>query len=363
MKEADERTLRGVCKKAHSPLEGHLALTYGCNFECVHCYCKGSREARKELTAAEWKRVLREIRKEGCLHLVFSGGEPLLRKDFLEIYAAAKTKGFLVSVFTNGSLLEKEVIDHFVKSPPYSIEITLNGITESTYEAVTGTRGVFPRVIANIERLARKKLPVILKTNCLRQNFHEVAGVKVFTEKILGRAPAGKHRFKYGPMIYPRLNGDTAPCECRLSFSELLKVKRQDPDMWNEYLNGLHKSVPALPRESKFLYHCDSWMNRFVINPYGRLQFCEFSDKFSSDLRRTSFREGFYKVFPGILKEEFVTDSRCRDCDVRALCYRCAARAYRETGNEEAPVAYYCELAHATKEEMIKAARKEKTGK
>jgi radical SAM protein with 4Fe4S-binding SPASM domain len=362
MKEANESILRRhLFRKKRLPFTGHLELTYRCNFDCVHCYCQGIKAKLEELTTEEWKHILDELQKEGCVFLVFSGGEPLLREDFLEIYSLAKTKGFLISIFTNGSLLTKEVVDYFAEAPPYSIEITFNGVTETTYDAVTRMPGLFPQVITHIKQLVKKNLPVILKTNCLKQNFHEVAKVKAFAEKILGRPPAGKYNFKYDPMIYPRLNGDTTPCDHRLSLAELLKVKKQDPAMWNEFRKTLHQDVPDLPRESKFLYHCDSWMTQFFINPYGTLKFCEFSEKFSSDLRKISFHEGFYKIFPRLLQKKFVTNSPCRDCQVRRFCHSCPARTYLETGKEEGPVPYYCALAQATAKEMATIVPKEKT--
>ena len=77
-----------------------------------------------------------------------------------------------------------------------------------------------------------------------------------------------------------------------------------------------------------------------------------FSDKFSIDLKTTPFREGFYNVFPRLLKERFKTDSKCKDCSLRPICYHCPARAFLETGDEESPVEYFCQLAKAAGEEM-----------
>ena len=67
-----------------------------------------------------------EIHKEGCLWLTFTGGDPLVREDFLEIYSHAKKKGFIVTIFTNGQAFTKEIFDYLGKSPPFSIEITKN---------------------------------------------------------------------------------------------------------------------------------------------------------------------------------------------------------------------------------------------
>jgi len=356
-------------KKEHYPLSGQLELTYRCNLNCIHCYCKGSEEhaprstshatrsmsntERRELTTQEWKEILDEIQKEGCIWLTFTGGDPLLRNDFLEIYAYAKIKGFIITVFTNGYGFTSKIIDFLAKSPPCSIEITLNGIGKDTYEAITQGEGSFEKVMANIKKLKENKMSLVLKTNSLKQNKNEVAKIKKWTQEFLGKPAGNKHYFKYDPMIYPRLNGDKTPTNYRLSFEELLELKRQDPDIWKEYEKGLHGKFPAIKRDMDFLHNCDAWISQFFINPYGRLKFCVLSDKFSIDLKTIPFREGFYNVFPQLLNERFKTDSKCKNCSLRPICYNCPARAYLETGNEEAPVPYYCELAKATAGQMI----------
>ncbi len=348
-------------KKEHSPVHGQIELTYRCNLNCIHCWCKGlavsgsrleSHTAHRELTTEEWKEILDEIQKEGCLSLCLTGGEPLVREDFLEIYSYAKAKGFIITLFTNGYALSEKIVDCLAKSPPYSIEVTLNGITQTTYESITQKKGSYSKVIENIRLLKEKKLHIILKTNCLKANKDELGLIKKWTEELLGKPAERKYRFKYDPMIYPRLNQDKTPINFRLSFAELAEVKKQDKDIWEEYQKGMHNDSPDLKRDKGFLYNCNAWIENFFIDPYGRLKFCMFSDKFSVDLRATSFKEGFYEAFPRLLNERFKTNSKCRDCSLRPICYYCPARAYLETGNEEGPVPYYCELAKATAEQM-----------
>lgn len=352
-----------INKKEHYPWSGQLELTYRCNLNCVHCYCRGSEDKSKELTTDEWKNTLDKIQQEGCIWLTFTGGDPLVRDDFLEIYSYAKNKGFIITLFTNGYSLTKEIINYLAKLPPFSIEITLNGITQESYESITQIRDSFLRVIKNIKLLSKSGIKIILKSNCLKQNKHEIAKIKKWTEELLGKPAEKKYRFKYDPMIYPRLDGDKTPCNHRLFFEELVELKKQDTDIWEEYQKGLHSDFPNLERDGGFLYNCNSWMQQFFINPYGRLKFCIFSDKFSVDLKTTPFKESFYRWPSQILNERFKTNSKCQDCSLRPVCYYCPARAYLETGNEELPVPYYCQLAEETGKEMaLKTRAGKKTG-
>lgn len=344
-------------KKQHAPLIGMFELTYRCNLNCIHCYCQDTKPNAAELNTSRWKELIKIVTEEGCIYLTFTGGDPLIRKDFLELYSYARKKGLILSIFTNGMALSKEIIAFLKKHPPYSLEITLNGITKATYESIVKREGAFAAVMENIRRLKKSGIPLILKSNLLKQNKDEVCAIKAFADKLLGKAK-GAYRFKYDPMLYPRLNGDTTPCQYRLSFEELESMRRNDLDIWQEYQRQISLEMPDLGREKRFLYRCNSWMQKFIINPYGRLKFCHFSEKFSVDLKKTSFREGFYNVFPLLLNETFKTSSRCQRCRLRSLCYHCPARAYLETGDEEGPVEYYCTLAKKMFKRKEEEARK-----
>jgi len=332
-------------QKSQFPLEAQLELTYRCQYDCVHCYCKHSADKKKELPFSAWKKILDQIQKAGCFWLSLTGGEPLLRPDFLEIYSYAKHKGFLITVLTNGYGLNKKILSHFEKSPPHSLEITLNGITQKTYESITRKEGSFARVMENIRKLKLLNLKFYIKTNCLKLNIHEVVKVKQWVDRFMGRSKTIDYYFGFDPIIFPGLGGDLNPCGQRLEPEDLLKIFRQDPDFSREYDNCLCAEFPGLERPPEYLYHCSSWKRQFSVNPYGRLKFCLFSDKFSADLKTTSFKEGFYKIFPLLLKEKFKTSSKCKTCALRPICNWCPAKAYLETGSEEQPVPYYCRLA------------------
>jgi radical SAM protein with 4Fe4S-binding SPASM domain len=335
-------------KQARFPFSGTLELTYRCDLNCIHCYCKGSEKLSEELDTDTWKRLLDELYKEGCLFIVFTGGDPFVRKDFRQIYTYAKKRGFIVSVFTNAQRIGSKEIELFSKLPPYCIEITLNAVTKNCYEIITQKEGSFNRGIHNVMALAKAKIPIILKANCLKENIGEIAKVKKFAEKLLGRPSTTTYYFKYDIMIYPRLNQDKAPCAHRLSAEEFRRLYVQDKDICQEYENGIRHGLPELNRDRQFLYRCDSWMEHFFINPFGMLKFCQFSNKFSVNLREKAFREGFYSVFPKISMQKFKTNTKCLGCKLRSLCYQCPARAFLETGDEEAPVEYYCSLAKDT---------------
>ncbi|MGB2705587.1 MAG: radical SAM protein [Candidatus Omnitrophota bacterium] len=324
------------------PLSAQIELTYRCNLKCVHCYCKGS-ERKNELSTSEWKNIIDQIHSAGAIWLTITGGEPLVRRDFFDIYTYAKKKGFLISVFTNGILLGNKALECFEKYPPYSVEITLNGITRKTYESITQVKGSFKKLMRNIQKSVLQRIPLILKAVGLKQNKREIRDIKAFTEDLLG-----KKKFKFDSFVTPRLNGGSAPCLHRLSAEEIEEIENSDPDMRAQREKEFKEHKPYL-REPEYKYHCNAWFNQFYITPYGRLRFCHLTDKYSTDLKKVPFTEGFYGKFPAILEEKHKSNSKCIRCDLRESCYHCPARAYLETGNEEAPVPYFCSLARMKK--------------
>lgn len=330
--------------KNRRPLNSHIELTYRCNLDCVHCYCKGKESGHKELTTRQWQEIIDQLHKEDCLWLNFTGGEPLLRPDFLDIYAYARDKGFLVVIFTNGTILNAEVLKFFKTRPPFLIEIPLYGITKKVHESVTQTPGSFQKARENINKLLQLKVPLVIKTVGLKQNKKDILKIKALSQRLLGR-----QRFKFDPFVFPRINGDTAPCRYRLSPSEISEIEASDLDMLDQRREQLKKSN-NFKRPKEFLYQCNAWWTDFFINPYGLLQFCSLTEKFSVSLTERSFREGFYHEFPKLLNEKFSTDSKCMSCSLRKICYYCPARALLETGGEEGPVNYFCRLAEARQE-------------
>ena len=116
-------------KERRAVLSFDLEVTARCNLQCRHCYINlpaGHQEARfRELTLPEISAIADKAVALGAMWVLISGGEPLLREDFPQIYMALKRKGLLVSVFTNATLLQDKHIELFKKYPPRDIELSL----------------------------------------------------------------------------------------------------------------------------------------------------------------------------------------------------------------------------------------------
>ncbi|MBK8742754.1 MAG: radical SAM protein, partial [Betaproteobacteria bacterium] len=185
-----------------------IEATRRCPLECVHCYNNlpmNDQEARRgELTFDEHCRLLDDLADAGTLWLLFTGGEIFARHDFLDIYTYAKKKGFLITLFTNGTLITPRIADHLVEWRPFAIEITLYGATKETYEGLTGIPGSYNRCMRGIRLLTERKLPLALKTVAISINKHEIGAMKKLAEE-LGVG------FKFDAMMTPRIDCSQSP--------------------------------------------------------------------------------------------------------------------------------------------------------
>lgn len=141
-----------------------IELSPKCNFSCVHCYLSHHRQEQTELSTEQIKKELDLLKEIGIFYVFLSGGEPLLRKDFNEIYLYAKKQGFLVSLFTNGYILTQETLEIFKEYPPMEIDVSLYGACDETYKKVTGVSNAFSTISKNLILLKDNGIFVSLKS-------------------------------------------------------------------------------------------------------------------------------------------------------------------------------------------------------
>ena len=220
----------GLHKRARGarlPINATIEVTHRCPLACAHCYNNlpvGDRAARaRELSTDEHWRILDELADAGGLWLLFTGGEIFARADFLDIYKHAKSRGFLITLFTNGTQITPAIADTLVEWRPFAVEITLYGRTRETYERLTGVPGSFDRCMRGIRLLKERGLPVKLKTVAVTINRHEIADMQRFAEEELGVG------FKFDGMINARIDCSHSPLDVRLTPSELVQLDLEDP--------------------------------------------------------------------------------------------------------------------------------------
>src|SRR3989337_1573505 len=175
--------LQGKVSSKRIPISGTLEITSNCNLKCVHCYVVPNKRGN-ELSTKEVFRLFDELAVEGCLWLLITGGEPLVRPDFEKIYVRAKEKGFLITLFTNATLISPRIADLLQEFPPFSIETSIYGASKETYERVTKVKDSFEKFLHGVNLLLERSLPLKLKTMILNFNKQELPAIKAFANDI-----------------------------------------------------------------------------------------------------------------------------------------------------------------------------------
>lgn len=155
---------------AEFPLDSvYLEPTRSCNQRCIHCYAGAPSFSRRspthhDMSQAQFAGLFRELRGMGTLFICFTGGEPLVRPDFMSILEECHSQGLDSGIFTNGSLFDDGKIDALGAIGPRFIAISLDSVDPIVYEKIRGRRSL-SAVLENIRKLLRKDLPV--RINCI----------------------------------------------------------------------------------------------------------------------------------------------------------------------------------------------------
>jgi radical SAM protein with 4Fe4S-binding SPASM domain len=327
------------------PIEGTIEPSFRCNLNCVHCYVNepaGSRDvAERELSLERLKELVDEIVDEGCLFVLFTGGEIFVRPDFPELYLHARGRGLLITLYTNGTLVTERIADLLAEHPPESIEISLYGMTKETYERVTRVPGSYERCLEGIRRLVDRGLPLSLKTMVLTWNQHEVQQMRAYARG-LGLD------FRFDGSLNPRVDcGANRNGELQISPERALALDLGSPGKIEELREFCEKFTrPDVERDTDRVYTCGAGQISFTVDPCGRLQMCQLSRRSFHDLKRGRFAEGWHELFPRLRSRTWQTNETCRRCSLMALCGSCPGAAEMETGDPEGIVTGFCELAH-----------------
>jgi len=328
------------------PLQVSIEVTRRCPLECLHCYNNlpmGDMEAkRRELTKEEHFKVLDELVEMGCFWLLYTGGEIFARKDFLEIYTYAKKKGFLITLFTNGTIINEQIADYLAEWPPFAIEITLYGRTRETYEALTAVPGSYDRCLRGIRLLKERGLPLKLKTVATSINKHEVMAMRRFAEEELGVD------FKMDGQINPRIDCSQSPLAVRLTPEEVVALDMATPKAVHEYhlLAARDQKNAATLAQIDTVYSCGGGMNSFAINALGEIGICVISQQDTFSVRADGVRTVWEKSLLQLREQKRTRVTKCVQCRIKSLCGMCPANGEMENGDRESPVHFLCHVAH-----------------
>lgn len=320
------------------PIHGGLELTERCNFRCIHCFLEGRTES-KLLSSAEIYNYVDQITEAGNLWLTLTGGEPLLRKDFSEIYGYAYDNGLLLLVFTNGYFINSDHIDLLTQKVPVTIEMSIYGCSDETFGAVTGQSGAWKRVKSNVEQCVSKDLPVFLKYIALKENFSEIETFRSWVDEL-------GVKFDIAGAIHPGVFGDKNRLSHRILTKDYVYLEMQNPLTYNAWCEILNNAAPR-NADSKKIFRCNAGQNIFLISSDGYVHPCVLYRFNSLSLKEKTFKE-IWSHMALLHQQPRSKTLQCDRCRYREGCSVCPAWAYLEYGDPESPLQYLCQVVEET---------------
>lgn len=331
------------------PVSGNFELTARCNFNCPMCYVHMTEEqvraAGQELTAAQWLKIAEEARDEGMIFALLTGGEPLVRRDFFEIYNGMKDLGLLLSINSNGSMLRGEILEKFLLDPPTRFNISLYGGSNETYRNMCGIP-VYDRVKDNIRALRQAGVDVSLNLSITPYNRQDLA--RIFADAVELDVNVRASSYMYPPV---RVNGGQFGCGNRLSVTEAAQcavewdLLRFSPEEFSLRARNMARRIDedrdGCPVESGEGISCRAGSTSFWVTWDGRMRPCGMMIQPEVYPLQTGFQAAWEQ-----LKEatrEIRMPRQCTACDHREICSVCASVCYTETGRFDGLPTYVCE--------------------
>ncbi len=342
------RRLHERAARTHQVIKAQLELTYRCNLHCRHCYTDPYNHRDwfpRELTLPEIKRLLDDMANLGILWLNLTGGEIFTHPHFWDIYEDAYGKGFLLQLYTNGTLFTPATVDRLRRRPPFSIDISCHSVNEHAFDRFTQTPGSFRAFMKGIALLKVSGLPFTLRTKAMNWNKDELPAIRHFVES-LGLT------FGFTTALSPRLNGDLSPLDLRLAPEDVALLEQQNaPTCEGDDTCRTSADLSAPPTDR--LYRCGCGTNAIHINAWGELGACTLEYEHRVSLRECSLRDAIDKVFTAIRASRYHDPSPCLTCQVFTFCEKKPSDASRECGRAEAPIPYDCDVALARAERTL----------
>lgn len=356
--------LHAKAVKMRIPLSGTFELTPVCNFSCKMCYVRKTQaevaeHPREIMTLDEWRLIAQNAKKAGMLYLLLTGGEPLLWPHFWTLYDELLDMGFLISINTNGSLINEEAIAHFKRRPPQRINITLYGANDQTYRQLCGVQGVFTKVDRAIRGLIEAGILVKINCSLTPNNANDL-------DWIIDYAKARGAIISVATYMFPPVRRDSSMIGVNERFTPeesaqyLMRYLERDrgPHAYQHYLENIrngYREPPGLdescidPIDGRI--RCRAGKSSFWITWDGWMTPCGMMPEPKTDLKTHCFDEAWEKI-----AKEAATlrlSGICAECPNNGICHPCAAIAYAETGNWTGIPTYMCNAVR----EMCRIAR------
>jgi radical SAM protein with 4Fe4S-binding SPASM domain len=340
-----ERQIGRSARAERTPLGCTFEITPTCNLRCKFCYVAIDPYEGPYLTTAQVCTVLDRIADAGVLWLTLTGGEIFSRRDFPEIYAHARKRGFLVTLYSNGTMITDRIASLLAEHPPFSMEVSIYGADAEHYEGTTSIPGSFARFVRGIDHLVAAGVPLALKCPVSTLTQDHVPQLVAF-------ARARGLPFKYDPTIDPRHSGGQEPTFYRIEPRDLAKVRDTIYELKNGRPPEQHEgplpecSMTDPDATSEELYTCGAGRVSFFVDALGHASHCIIDREPAFPILEMPWEE-LWMEMGGWVTQPLPAEAPCSGCSLRQNCGNCPARSRLATGSPYLKDTYHCDVTHA----------------
>lgn len=343
-----EKVILQKAATAQRPVNGTLELLPLCNMNCDMCYIRRNRSEVESgggfRTAEEWIGLGEEMKKAGVLFLLLTGGEPLLFPDFQRLYLELKRMGMVLTINTNGTLLDEKWADFFGKEKPRRINITLYGADERAYEELCHYPGGFERTMRGIRFLKERGVDVKINGSVTKENCKDIERIYQIGREL--EIPVHMDTYML-PGIRER--GLAIEQQSRLApeaaaATELETVKTElGEEQFPFYVQRKIVQIKNGPDIYPEGMACMAGNCSFSVNWQGEMRPCVTIEEPSVPVFEIGFDAAWEKMSGGAKK--FRLHTKCVKCRLRPACKTCVASAWLETGEYDGLPEYLCRYA------------------
>lgn len=344
-----KQRLQTKAARAGIPIAGTFELTPRCNFQCKMCYVRMSEQEMREIgterTAEEWLALGKAAFDAGMTFLLLTGGEPLLRPDFPQIYEGFARLGLSISLNTNGALLRGEIRELFLRYPPAQVNVTLYGTSSDTYRTLCGNASAFDHVVDTLHWLKKNGILVNLNATLTPWNLCEWRSIEDF---------ARSEGLNYRPAIYtfPPVRRSSSAGVDRVPAEEIgaMIAQRELERHGVESAAAMLAAIDAFPPMQHCIVdgepmRCFAGRSQFWITWTGTMTACGMLDVPQSEPFEKGFLPAWEEIRQAVSQIHLCAD--CKDCVNHGLCGSCAAVNYAETGRFDGKPEYMCRMTSA----------------
>lgn len=337
------------------PLGGTFELTPLCNMNCKMCYIRMTKEERdrkgRERTADEWLDLARQAKEQGMLFLLLTGGEPFLYKDFWYLYEELKKMGLLVSINSNGTMLQGEVLERLIKNPPVRINITIYGGSDKTYADLCRCPDGYTRATEAVRKLRESGVTVKINGSITPLNCEDIIECFDFAKEMETLCQLGSYMFpptRRDDVTTARFTAEEAG-----RYQAIIDKMRFEPqDLANMIAENERCDKEGSKSDLPQKFRCRAGRSGFWVTWKGEMTGCGMMEKFYEHPFEDGFAECWKRLNKTVTEQTVLT--ACKDCEQRDICKVCPAMALAETGDFNKKPQYICQMNEAWKKELCK---------